>query len=499
MVVKGKQEGKEGVYMDTKIKQFVYRVRARLREQKMIDSLLKITGIGLFLAVLISLVSLVVPFFYAEIVAAGVIGLSFVIGVAEGIKKTPTPMEAALTADSKGHKERISTAFFLVGREDAFSKLQKKDALGIIERFQIRKEFPLRLQAKPVLIVLGLVFLFTVSSLVDTPAREMERLRHDVQKEAKEEVAKLEKVEKEIEKKKEISEAESEEIREQLETAKKELKEADSYEDLKKAEERIVKKMEMASVKTENKTLSETLTQAAKEAKKETKSKQEDLAEAVKEALKKAEKGSAKDKKGAYEKMKKLAEMAGDEALQKAAEEFAASDFSESDFSKANSALSEALASMSKRNSDLAKNNSNSQQNNQNGNGQGNQQSNGQGGSQGGQGSGGSGNGQGSGSGNGGGWNKGSKNGQEGNRKTNENITVPDGEVGNDENLTGKQNGNDTSTKEKSNQSNTWSGDKVDYGKVSGEYKDKAYKKVNGSNYPGKLKDKIRDYFNGLN
>lgn len=410
MVVKGKQEGKEGVYMDTKIKQFVYRVRARLREQKVIDSLLRITGIGLLLAVLISLISLVVPVFYAEIAAAGVIVLSFVIGVAAGIKKTPTPMEAALTADSKGHKEKISTAFFLAGREDTFSKLQKKDALGIIERFQIQKEFPLHLQAKPVLIVIGLALIFTISSLIDTPAKEMARLRHDVQKEAREEIAKLEKVEKKIEKK--ISEAESKEIMEQLETAKKELKEADSYEDLKKAEERIVKKMEMASVKTENKALSETLEKAAKEAKKETKTKQEDLAETVKEALKKAEKGSAKDRKDAYEKMKKLAEMAGDEALQKAAEEFAKSDFSKSDFSKAENALSEALASMSKKNSDLANNNQNSgtnsqsnnnqsgnqqnnsnnskngnQQNNQNGNGQGNRQSNGQNGNQGGQGS----------------------------------------------------------------------------------------------------------------
>ena len=86
----------------------------------------------------------------------------------------------------------------------------------------------------------------------------------------------------------------------------------------------------------------------------------------------------------------------------------------------------------------------------------------------------------------------------EGSAKVNENVTIPDGTVGNDDNLSGKANGNNTSTKQKSSQANTWSGNKVSYGQVSGQYKEKAYKKVNGSSYPGKMKEKIRDYFDGL-
>ena len=144
--------------------------------------------------------------------------------------------------------------------------------------------------------------------------------------------------------------------------------------------------------------------------------------------------------------------------------------------------------------------------NNQNGNGnqnagkQGQQSQQGQGNGSG-QGSGkGSGSGAGSGSGsNGGGWNYGGRNGQEGERKTNEDITIPDGEVGNDDNLTGKANGNESSTKAKSNQSKAWSGNKVGYDEVSGKYKEKAYKKVNGSNYPSKMKERIKNYFDGLN
>ncbi|MBR1866556.1 MAG: hypothetical protein IJ801_08625 [Lachnospiraceae bacterium] len=524
--------------MDTTIKQFVKRVRARLREQSIVDQLFRAVGIGLLIATVVSLISLVVPFFYAVPVAAGVVILSFFYGLIMGIRRTPSMMEAALRADAKGHKERISTALFLEGREDAFSSLQKKDALKVIDAFLIRKEFPLHVRGRQVAAVIALALVFVVSSLIDTPARDVARNTNAVHREAQEEIAQLEKVEKELRQKKEISETEIAELTEQLEQAKKELKEADSNEDLKKAEERILKKLEMASERTENKTLSEALDRAAEERKEAAAGKQQDLAKEAQEAMEKAEHGSAKDKKDACEKLKKLAETVGDEELKEAAEQYKASDYAQSDYVSADNALSSTLEHLSNRQSDFANNNSSGQSNSrntannannsnnqsgsnnrqQNGNQAGNQ-SNGQSGTSGQSGNSnngangqnpsggqGSGNGPGSGQGNqnggngtGGGWNYGSKDGSEGARKTNENITVPDGEVGTDENLTGKANGNNSSTMEKSSQSRTWGGNKVSYGEVSGEYKEKAYKKVNGSNYPTKLKDKIKNYFDGLN
>lgn len=493
--------------MDHKIKQFVYRVRARLREQQIITNLIKYAGIGLFIAVILSFLSLVVPLYYAVPVAVGIVGICFAVGIIMGIHKTPTPMEAALRADAKGHKEKISTALFLKGKEDPFSILQKKDALKIVNTFQVRKEFPLRLKWKQVLIVVGLALVFVVSSLIDTPARENARVKNDVAKEAKEDIARLEKVEKKIEESKEISETEAAGIKEQIENAKKELSEADSREDLKKAEERITKKIEMASEKTGNKILSETLSEAAKEARDAAEKKENDLIEETKEALAKAEKGSRKEKQEAYEKLKKLAAVVGDENLKKVAEEYKASSYSDSNYAEAERALNKALENVTSKRSYLASSQNNTfdnnqsnnpdsagQNNNQNGNANQNSSSgNGQGDS------GQNGNGSGNGNGTGSGWNYGGREGSEGGRKTNENITVPDGEIGDDENLTGKANANNSSTKEKSSQSQTWSGNKVSYGEVSGSYKEKAYKKVNGSRYPGKLKDKIRDYFDGLN
>lgn len=502
--------------LDNKIRQFVYKVRGRLREQKIINYLINTVGIGLGIGIMISVISLFVPLYYAVPAAVLIEGFSFMAGIVIGICKTPTPMQAALMADAKGYKEKLSTAFYLRGKEDSFSMLQKRDAVRITEAFQIRKEFPLQLPLKRSLLVFGLAVLFVISSLLETPARDNAVVKHEVNKEVKEEIAKLEKVEKSIKKNAEISSEEVKDVEKQLENAKKELEETQSKEELKKAKERIQKKMEMAGEKTDNKALSQTLSQAVKEAKDSEMSKQKKLAKEALEALEKAEKGSRKDKKEAYEKLKKLAQAFGDESLQKAAEEYKESDYSENDYADAKKALNDTLNNRADNNQNLANNSSNnanrnssqnsssgknqkssgSNNNSQNSSGQSN---NAQTGNQQGNSGQAANNGQKSNRGSSPGWNKGSENGKEGPQKTDESITVPDGEIGDDENLTGKANGNNNSTKEKASQSKTWSGNKVSYGQVSGEYKKKAYKKIDGSNYPGKLKDKIRDYFDGLN
>ncbi|MBQ9983674.1 MAG: hypothetical protein IJP29_03715 [Lachnospiraceae bacterium] len=501
--------------MDSQIKRFVYRVRNRVREQFVIDNLIKFAGGGMLIAVILSLIALVVPFYYVIVVATMVLVASFFAGIIWGVRKTPTPMEAALYADAKGHKEKISTAFYLVGKEDVFAVLQKRDAVRILENFSIRKEFPIRIAWKQFGMFALLSILFVVCSLVDTPAKQLAEMRHEVSKEAKEEIAELEKLEKELDKAEELSESEIADVKEQLDNAKKELREAESYEDLKKAEERITKKMEMASKNVQDKTLSEMLAQAAEESEERQQNKEEELLEEAKEALEKAEKGTDEEKAEAYEKLKKLAAATGNSQLAQAAEDYKNSSYSNDSYAQASQALSE--ASKSSSNSDYASNSQNnsnsnnasqsnqSQSGNNNSQGQNGQGQSGQQGNNGGQnGQDGNGNGNGSGSGGNGsgggaGWNYGGKDGKEGSNKTAENVTIPEGELGDDENLTGQANGNDSSTKEKSNESRTWSGDKVSYDDVSGEYKNKAYKKVDGSSYPGKIKEKIRNYFNGLN
>ena len=555
--------------MDNKIRKFVAQVRRRIRERLIIDWLLKTAVAGLLAAIVVMGISLVVPFYYAPVVAAMILVIAFFAGILVGVKQTPTFMDSAIKADKFGHQERISTALFLEGREDAFSVLQKKDALRVIEQFSLREAFPVNIAWRKLLMLVGLAMVLVVTSLADTPAKKEARIHKDIQEMVKKEVTKLEEVEKEWEKK-DIKENAEAKIKDQLKTAKLDMQKADSYEDVKKAKERLEKKLEMQKEKAENEKTKDAISQVEKKLSEYNKQQMEELAKQAQNALEQAKTGNTADKKKAAEQLQKLAELSGDDNLSKLAEQYEQSGYSDLAQANLEQTLDSSLPAL--QNTHMAANgnssnsqmsnqqaNANASQSNQNGNtsangqsnqngntaanGQSNQngnisangqnqqngssnntgeQKNGSGSGNGktennngagngnansqGNGSGeGEGNGNGNGKGKGGqgaggtGWNSGSKNGSERDEKQGERVTIPDSEVGDDENLTGKANDNNSSTKQKSNQANTWAGNKVDYGSVSAEYKEKAYKQIEGANYPAKMKEQIRNYFQGLN
>ena len=210
--------------MDIEIKQFVYRVRRRLREQCVIDNLIRFVCKGMLVATVIMLVSLWIPFYYAIPIASFVSVLSFLAGLVAGIVRTPTPMQAALIIDAKGYQEKISTAFYLQGKEDLFSQLQKKDAQKILKEFCVRKEFPIRLEWKRIGVLLCMLSVFLISALLDTPAKQKAVVEHEVKKEVKEQIARLEKVEKKLEQKSIDNQNEIANMKKQFEESKKELK-----------------------------------------------------------------------------------------------------------------------------------------------------------------------------------------------------------------------------------------------------------------------------------
>ena len=541
--------------MDKKILTFVKKVRGRIRTRIMADRMLTFLVAGFFVSVLVMLLALWVPIYYAIPISVGVVLLFLTAGIISGFRKTPTLVKAALCADAKGHKEKITTALELAGRSDAFSVLQKKDAVKVIDDFCIRKEFPIILSWKKSVLFVGLAVLFVVISLIDTPAKRIAITKHEVHKEALEEIAKLEKVQKELRKSDGIDKVKLSEVDGQIEQAKHDMRKADSIEDLKKAEDRITKKMEMSAETFKDASAKKALEKAVAQNKADQAKRMEEAMKEAEDAMAKAAEGNDKAKKEAYEKLEKAAQVSGDDALKQAADKYKQSDYSTFDHMTAANALKKAQSK--NNNTDMAENSSGKQSGNANGsddkkggengsndqsgnsgsrsdsdkngqnnktgenkqegnnkeqsgqqksegnNGQGNNGQSGQQGDQNGSGEGlsegetGSDSGS-NGNGSGPGWNRGSKTGYEGKAKVNENITVPEGEIGDDEDLSGKSNGNESSTYQKSSQANTWSGNKVSYGQVSGQYKDKAYKKVNGSSYPSKMKEKIRDYFDGL-
>jgi len=534
---------------DKEIYQFVKKVRFRLAWQEILDKFQTALAGGLLAGLVISLFSLLVPFYYAPHLEIVLILLCVPAAVITGLRSAPDMTRAALAADEKGHKERISTALYLAGSENPFAGLQKKDALASIAGFQIRKEFPFWISRKRALLAFLLALLFLGSCFLESPSRQRAADAHAQRERVKEAVAEIEKVEDvldELKENRKLSESEIEKLKEQLKLSKEKLSDAETIKELQKEQERLARKLADAGSSAKNKTLAETLGSASQSTKQLQEKNRQAMLKEAQDALDKAENGSGEDKENAYEKLSELAEMTGDQALQNAVENYRNSNYAGPGFAAARSALNQTAgmmagsysmagnpgssqdgspnASVSQSGRPSADNRNNGNNGNGSGSGQGNGSQNGQsnqngsksgsGSGQGNQGNGsgngssgsgsGSGNGNGgqgggSGSGNGGGWNYGSKVGREGAAKVDESITVPEGVSGDDENLTGQTNGNESSSYVKSSQSQSWAGSKVSYGSVSGEYKEKAYRKLDGASYPDRLKEQIRDYFDGLN
>ncbi len=79
-----------------------------------------------------------------------------------------------------------------------------------------------------------------------------------------------------------------------------------------------------------------------------------------------------------------------------------------------------------------------------------------------------------------------------------EQITIPGRETGDDENLTG-QSGEGDSYQTVGGEGLTWSGEKVSYNEVVGEYTQEAYARIENNEVPKGMEDVVKSYFEGIN
>lgn len=508
---------------DRTIQKFVKKVRRKLRRQCIFGALCSSLFVGILVACFFSLLSMWIPFYYASRLEILAIGCSVVVGSIKGILETPSIMQAALAADALGYQEKISTALYLQGREDTFSRLQRRDALQAIQQIEIKKAFPLRYSKRKMCGLFAVVLLFAVSCFVDSPVRQTARQQHELKQEVKEEIAKVRKVQKELQEQKDVSKQEVTQLNKQLEQIKEELAKVDSQANLQKTKERSIKKLQQTAQNLNDSKLRERMQAMTQAAQEEQEKQKQRMAENAQKALEQAKDGNKKEKEAAYEAVKKYAQANSNSNLEKKIQDYKDSGYSDADYVRAGAALDEAVENGSQyasnhSSSDSTDDNRQTTGNNRSQSGatqgtssgdkqsgaqsQGQQQGqqNASGGTKGTNGNNGnSGSGGTSGQQGGAGWNRGSDTSKEREAKTAENVTIPDGELGQDENLTGKANGNENTQKVTSAESNAWSGNKVNYGQVSGTYKKKAYKQIDGASYPYELKKQIRNYFDGLN
>lgn len=428
---------------------YIKKVQRRVFLREAAEILLWYLFGGFGIGILINVISLLVPFYDAWKLSAGAVLLLFFLGICYGASKFPRKKKAARFLDEKGLKERVTTALEQLEDDSEMARLQWQDTMERLKDFSVKESFPLKINIRKLLVLLGLFGTFTATALLPSKAKEEAVARHELSEQVKAQVQRAKEFEKLLDTEKEIKEflqaGTRETLKGQLDQSIRELSSAKSERELQKAQLRLEKKVEKALENRDFKNLSP---------------------KAV-SLLESYLPGFAKEQL-------------------ELAENVAAGEGSNGDGTAAAGQEGQSGQNSSK---------------NQSG-------SNGSGGNHGtGAGNGENGTGAdtgtgGKGSGTGTGYNYGSSQGIEkadkSNHGTPEQITIPGRQVGSDENLTGA--GEDgTAFSQKGTQSEGFRGEVVDYGTVLGEYSQAAYGQLGDGSIPAGMESVVKNYFDGLN
>ncbi len=500
---------------------FLKQAKIRLSIAVFIDIMIVSLIVGFLVGTIVNVLALFVPIYGAFRISFIVVGIVGLIGGIYAIFRFPSQKKTALEMDKRGLKERLTTFLELESEGSSWGDLQAEDTYQAIIGYNLKEHTRICIKKKRLYLLIGMVVLFGVAAVLPSPNKELAIVQHEQREQAKKKIEKVEQAKEELEELKEMEQlteadlAEIEKMQDILEKTKEELNEATTKEELEKALERLETKA--LQTLSENKHM-------------ESKNKASELKKQLEEFLKKTE-NQSKDMFSSEElkdivdeetlqmlkeALGELADELTEEELEKLLEQLEQLEASLSNGSLTKEQLEqlmEAMKNLSKSDGTRMQmaeimegtlgisspsNQSASNQNGQTGVGNGNNSGNGNG-----TGTGlGTGNGTGQGgNGIGGGKNQGSKHGieKENNRvSSEEQVTIPGREVGMDENLTGQV------IEGESYQSSggaglTWSGEKINYDEVVGEYTKEAYSKIEKNEVPKGMEDVVKQYFEGIN
>lgn len=506
--------------MDQIIEKFLKKIRNRLMFQKVISSLFIWMTVGVAAGLIVSVVTLVVPFYYGFVIALVCVIAGVLSGIVWGVVKSPDMEQSALIADSRGYKEKFYTAY-TEKSENIFMKLLKAEAAELAGKYDIRKNLPFKLSVKRLGIFMVITIIFIISLVIDTPARKEAELKHQVKELAEEYADELMEEKTRIEQSDTISDEEKAELLDIIDKSLAEVDGIEDYNELRDVQNRTLMKMDIAAayagdeIKGIVADTAETIGNAQIAADKVMTEKGYEVNKTSQYAASNYGNGSnlgagSENSDGNDSNNSSGSESSGNDSSSENGDEnsskgqnSAGNGNANGDVSTGNGNASDEYGSTGNGNASNGDgstgngNSSNGDGSTGNGNTSNGDGSTGDGNSSNGSGS--TGNGNSTGTGNGSGWNTGNMTGQEVDSSFDESITIPDKTVGNDDNLTGNAFDTDSSYTVKGGQAQGFSGNKVSYGTVAGEYKNKAYSNLESSSYPDSMKDYIRRYFDGLN
>ena len=444
---------------------YIKKVQKRVFLREAAEILLWYLFGGFGIGILINVISLLVPFYDAWRFSTGAVLLLLLLGICYGALRFPRKKKAARLLDEKGLKERVTTALEQLEDDSEMARLQWQDTMGRLKNFSIKESFPLKINIRKLLVLLGLFGTFTATALLPSKAKEEAVARHELSEQVKAQVQRAKEFEKLLDTEKELKEllqaGTKETLKGQLDQSIRELSSAKSERELQKAQLRLEKKVEQALENGSFKNLSPKAVSLLESYLPGFAMEQLELAENVAAG---ADGSSGQSDSG---------EASGNKTGTGGENGEAGKNGTGGENGEAGTGAGE-----------------NGTGNNGTGTG------NGKNGTGTGDGTGGKGSGTGT------GYNYGSSQGIEkadkSNHGTPEQITIPGRQVGSDENLTGA--GEDgTAFSQKGTQSEGFRGEVVDYGTVLGEYSQAAYGQLGDGSIPAGMESVVKNYFDGLN
>ncbi len=494
---------------DTVIASFLKTIAKRKMLQRWILCMAWSITVTAFMAFVLNITAIFVPIYNAPLYGLFIIIAGLIIPVIYIIVKRTSLYEAARYADKAGLKERLVTSIGCQGSDEGFAGLLKEDTINEINCFDKKLRLPLVYPWKRYIASCLFISLFIICIFIPSQAKRDADFLHKLAKQAEEIKDKVEEAEKLIEKvpENEIAKEEAAKLKKIFEEAKQELTEAKNTNDIKKAEERLGSKLKQELAEADNKGLVKAAQPLVPgtdlEAMADFNKKLAELAEKsglgndmVNELKSVSESLTAEEMKELLDNLEKAMEdgeiTSGEIAdalsgIQNGDAQMASATISASASSNPSSSSSSS-STPSPSSTPAAGNGSGNGAGNGNGNGTGNGSGNGT--------SSGSGMGQGS----GGGWNMGSSEGLERKEQPDkgEVVHLTGKKEGNDDNLTGKKNGDAKITQTDGQKGGASSGIKADLDSVIGEYSSEAYAKVNSNKVPSAMKDVVKEYFSGF-
>ena len=237
------QSGEEA---DLEIKRFLKRVMHRDCKQQAL-LLLGLYGIvGSVLCLLMQIVTLFVPFYYGGMLGGLFFLGALLVGAIHLVCRLAGEQKAARLADKAGLAERVSTSLEGRGKDSPIWVMQRLDTCQKIREFSLKERMPFVFPWRQYVVTGSMLLLAFICFLFPSATKDEAKRKHELAKIVEKAADTVDKVKEQLEKQQEdgkLSAESRKKIDEAIDTALKEMRDADKKQEISEAKERLETKL----------------------------------------------------------------------------------------------------------------------------------------------------------------------------------------------------------------------------------------------------------------